>query len=235
MKRRILALVVVLVAFFGMFTAVPAATADTPCTKIWLTAPSFHRNFETGERRCVWPDDKLNGWAKIYRSNNRANAVVDYVYQYTRIPPNDGRVLTTARAARDLARKYHVDLQFSNRDLIGRMGCSGVFSKYVTGTYAPSSQYPGEGLIRLGTGKIKRCMYDKTAVLNVLKHEISHALINRVCGTTRPPMATGGGRMEDVTTAYGFKYLGATSNSGRIGHTVHDTRRATNIHNGNCG
>lgn len=229
--KRIAALIAALATCLGILTATPAS-ADTPCVKVWLTAPSYFGHYESGTRRCVWPNDRVNGWTRIYADNNRTHPVVDYAHTYTRVPPNSGRVRSTSSAAHALANRHNVRLQFANRDLIGRLGCSGAFRHSVSGAYQGSAQYPGKGLVRIGTGTTTRCMADRSNVLDVVRHEIAHAAIERKCGTTRPRIA--GSRVEPVTIAYSYLYLGARTNTGDMKPTVTDHRRATHIKNGRC-
>lgn len=237
MTRRILALVTATILGLGILTAAPASASfsDTPCTRVWLTAPSYFGHVDTGQRRCVWPKDQTNGWTRIYYRDDRGRHVIDYTHRFTKTQPNHGRVESTADAVRWVARKHNVHLQFANSDLVGRMGCAGGFINSVSGAYAPAA---GEGLIRIGTGTTRRCMADRRTTLNVAKHEIAHAVIDRICGTTRPRMVyrpeRGFNRIEEVTSAYAMKYLGATMNDGGMRPAAKDYWRADQLHAGRC-
>jgi len=238
---RILATIAALAISFSILIAAPttATSEPSPCTKVWLTAPSYFGKFQSGQSRCIWPWDKVNGWTRIYSWNDRSKDVIDYTFMWTTTPPNDGRVQSTADAALWVAKKYGAHLQFANRDYLGRLGCASPFPNSVSGAYAGTGQYPGQGLIRIGTGTTDRCMNDRRTVLNVVKHEISHALIERRCGTTRPRMVyrpeSGFNRIEETTTAYAMKFLGATTNAGGLVPATKDYWRATEIYYGRCG
>jgi hypothetical protein len=125
-----------------------------------------------------------------------------------------------------------VRLQFAVTDLLGRRGCYGDHIGQISGSYAPGGdRFPGRGLVRLGTGTIDRCMLDKPAVLNVTRHEVAHALIERKCGR----YVGTDFRHENITDAYAYRYLGATArNPGGYGFGKWSMRRAVAIHEGKC-
>ncbi len=216
----------VAVVVLGLSPA-PAAEASS-CTTVWITNPSYYGKFAAGSRLCL----NIGGtsWAPIHQGGE----LVDYAnpYAVTTDPPNTGRVQSTATTIRAIARKNSVSLQFSSRDLSGRMGCSGEFHDSVSGTYQPSSRHPGKGLVRIGTGVGTRCMADRSTAINAAKHEISHGIVDRKCGTSRPKIA--GGRSENVTDAYAYRYLGASRAAGNYGFTHEDLRVAMKIRVGDC-
>jgi len=74
---------------------------------------------------------------------------------------------------------------------------------------------------------------DTWFVEQVLRHELSHVSIYRVCRTTYPAIA--GSRGENVTDAWANQYGGATSTAaGGYGYNSTDAAAATAIHNGTC-
>lgn len=224
----------------------PAAEAASACTTVWLTTPAVHpHNFQpvphvlAGSKRCLWPDDRTTaGWIKVYQFDDNTRPVIGLAYTYTTQRPNSGKVKSTADVIRMVAEREGVRVQFSARDGLGRLGCSGGFINHVTGTYQPQviDTASGQGLIRIGTGTTDRCMHDKWMAVNTFKFEAARAIIERKCGTTGPPRA-GNTYLEiaAVTAAYSLKYLRASLNDGGVEPTADDTQRATQIHNGNCG
>lgn len=205
----------------------PAEAAG--CTTIWLTNPSYFSHLETGTRRCVWLDDKDSGWVRIYRLDNRELRVLDWVDGYTKYPPNGGRYQPNADLARAFAAKYGVHLQFSDTNVQGLMGCPGLWAG-VNGTYSPSGREPGQGLVRIGTGPTGLCMKVKDEVMNTVRHEVAHALTERKC-----PRIFFEARYENMTDAYAWRFLGATTKSpGNYGFTRADLIRAWEVRRGEC-
>jgi hypothetical protein len=239
MMRRILALVATLAVSLGILTTAPATATDTPCTTVWLTTPSYFGHLNTGQRRCLDLTDTANGWTRVYRYDDPTRQHFDWVNAFTQTPPNNGRVKTTADAVRALFARHGMHVQFANRDLAGRLGCSGGFINSVSGAYAGSPPYPGRGLVRIGTGFTDRCMRDKRIVMNVAAHEMGHVDTERNCGTTRPRIVyrpeEGFNRIEEVASAYGMKYFGATETPGGVRPSLKDFWRANKIHAGWCG
>ena len=233
-RRLTAALFAAALALITLIPAAPAHAAWPECSRVWLTEPSYFDKIDTGRSRCLWPKDRQGGWVKIYRLDKRHLRVIDYVspWNFTRTPPTNGRVKSTADSVRTLARRYDVTLQFAVSDVIGRRGCYGDHLYSISGAYAPGGdRHPGRGLIRLGTGTIDRCMRDKPKVLNITRHEIAHALIERLCdryvGTDF--------HHENVTDAFAYRYLGATSRSpGGYNFGPWSFKRAGAIHSGNC-
>jgi hypothetical protein len=235
--RLITALLAAIILTSSSAVAAPAAAAT--CTTVWLTTPTIYDELPAGTKRCIDLTDGIHDdqIIRIYRGDDPARAQIDWADRWamTKTPPNRGRVKTTADSVRALAARHDVRIQFADRDLIGRLGCSSAsgFANTVSGAYQTATRHPGQGLARLGTGTTNRCMQDKRTVMNVAKHEMSHALIERICGTTDPPRA--GHRVEAVTSAYAMKYLGAGMNDGGMRPRDTDFWRATKIHGGWCG
>lgn len=231
--------VLVTLLVFVLLIAVPNhARGAEGCTTVWLTAPTVDHVLPAGTKRCIDPQDSIydGQLIRIHRLDNPNLRQIDWLdsWAYTTQPPNDGRVQATADAIRWLGTKYDVRIQFAWRDLLDRRGCYGGFASSVSGASQPSPRHPGEGLVRIGTGTIDRCMEDRRSATNVAKHEISHVLIERTCGTMDPPRVTNG-RIEEVTSAYGIKFLGAGMNDGGLVPTSSDYWHATKIHEGWCG
>jgi hypothetical protein len=206
-----------------------AQGAGASCTTVWLSMPSWQGKFTAGTKHCLNMADRTNGWVKVYQSGK----VVDYVNPRSTLtaPPNNGRVQSTADTVRWMAKKHGVSLQFANADTMGRQGCSGEFRYGISASYQPSYEHPGKGLVRIGTGTVKRCMNDRRMVLDVARHEIAHAIMDRKCGEK----AWGSARNEQVTDAYAYRYLGATTKSpGHYGFTKRDAARAVAIAQGRC-
>jgi hypothetical protein len=231
--RRILILLTAIALTIGGTVAAAPANAAT-CTTIWLATPSYEHKIDTGRWRCENLRDRTAD-GRFVALHYRDGRFLDWQddWAYTRMRPHGGRVKSTADSIRALAARYDVNLQFADRDMRGRMGCYGGFANSVSGTYQGSPRYPGEGLIRIGTGTTTRCMNDRATALNVAKHEISHALIERICGTTDPPRV--GDRSEEVTSAYAMRYLGAGMNAGGYKPNRSDMWQAGKIHGGWCG
>lgn len=231
MTRRILALVTATILGLGILTA-PTATADTHCTKIWFTSPTYHGKFQAGQSRCVWLDDKTSGWVNIYSWNDRSKRVIDYTAQFTRTRPNDGRVESVADSVKRLAARHDVRLQFAATDTLGRKGCTDRYPG-LTGTYQPPlnmARDHGYGLVRIGTGTTDRCMTNRTWALDLAAHEMSHAIIERRCPEFDDP------RGENVTNAYAYRFLGASvrDSGGYGGFTRADSVKAAQIYLNRC-
>jgi hypothetical protein len=235
--NRVLAAVFasVLGVLVAVVPAAPAQAAD--CTTVWLTAPTINEVLPAGRKRCIDLTDTVSGGAiiRVYSYDTKSKGQIDWLdaWAFTRTRPNGGRVQSTADWIRYLARVYDVKLQFANRDMAGRLGCSGGFIDSVSGAYQPSPRHPGKGLVRIGTGITDRCMADKRTAANVARHEFGHVHMERICGTTRPPIA--GSRVEQVATAYAVLYFSASMNAGGIEPSSTDLWRAKQIHAGNCG
>lgn len=231
--RKFLTTITVTIALAIGGTIAAPATAAT-CSHIWLTTPSYAAKFPAGLPRCADLTDRTAD-GRFVALTDRYGRFVDWQddWAYTTAAPNNGRVKTTADSVRALADRYDMHVQFANRDLAGRMGCYGGFANGVSGAYQPSPRYPGEGLIRIGTGTTDRCMLDTRTVVNVFKYEAAHAVIERICGTVGPPIV--GDRIAEVTSAYSLKYFNATMNDGGTAPTAGDYWRATKIRNGWCG
>lgn len=231
--RRILILITAIALTIGGTVAAAPANAAT-CTNVWLTTPSYDHKLLAGTKRCVWFNDRTaEGWIRIHRLDNRDLRTIDWLnpYNYTRIPPNNGLYKPNADRARALAKKHNVRLQFAVSNVGGTVGCTAAHYWQLSGTYSGSYRHPGEGLVRIGTGTTSRCMRNQTDVMDTTRHELTHALIERLC-----PDAPAEPRHENVTDAFAWKYLDATvRNPGGYGFTRSDLWRATKIHGGWCG
>lgn len=213
-----------------LIPAIPSAPAQAAgCTTVWLTNPSYYEHFEAGTRRCVWLDDKDGGYIRIYRMDNREFRVVDWIDGHTKIAPNNGLYKPNADLARAFAAKYDVKLQFSVSNVQGLAGCPGLWAG-VNGTYSPSGRVPGQGLVRIGTGTTSECMRVREEVMNTVRHEVAHALTERKC-----PQIFFETRYENMTDAYAWRFLGATTRSpGNYGFTRTDLVRAWEVRRGEC-
>jgi hypothetical protein len=125
-------------------------------------------------------------------------------------------------------------LQFANRDLAGR-GC---FSNGAASA-ANVSDGAGNGFIRMGNSLRPDCNDDLDRTLSTAAHELAHLWIEKLCGTMAPPMATGRGRVEDVTSALGYLHFddevadyGGTIIKGS--YTANDIWRAKQLISGRC-
>lgn len=234
MILRTLALVTAAILGLGILTA-PTATADTHCTKVWFTSPTYLGKFQAGQSRCVWLDDKTSsGWVKVYSWNDRSKRVIDYTAQFTRTRPNDGRVESVADSVARMAAKHDVRLQFARTDTLGRQGCTDRYPG-LTGSYQPpaANTYDrdhGYGLIRIGTGTTDRCMANSRWAHDVAAHEISHAVIERKCPEFTDP------RDENVANAYAYRFVGASvrDSGGYDGFTRADSIKAAQIYLNRC-
>lgn len=227
-------------AFFALFLAVtgllipavPSAHAQTAtCTTVWLVGPSYFNKFEAGAKRCIWPEDQENGWVKLYQFNDNTKPVIDWIptWGYTKTRPNNGLVQSNADTVRAMADRYNVKVQFAVKARES-YGCRGDFAYHISGTYYTAPGNPGQGLVRLGTGTVSTCMQDRSTVLNVSRHEISHALMERKC-----PSYIGEPRYENATDAYAWLFLNATTkSSGNYGFTDRDRTRAIEIAHKEC-
>lgn len=213
--------------------ASPVAHADH-CRTVWLTAPSYRDRVDTGTKVCLSSERRtLSSGHTAYALRYSGGSFRDWVFTngYTAIPPNNGLVQSTADSVRWLANKYDVTVQFAVSDLIGRRGCYGDHPNQISGSYQATWEHPGRGLVRLGTGTTSRCMTYRTSVKNIAKHEIAHALIERLCRE----VLWGDPRQENITDAYAYRFMGATvRNPGGYGFTLADSRRAAQVYNGNC-
>ncbi|RHA38583.1 hypothetical protein D1825_13575 [Cellulomonas rhizosphaerae] len=73
-----------------------------------------------------------------------------------------------------------------------------------------------------------KATWKRTAIRNLVLHESAHALIWRAVGSAHPALA--GSRSEQVTDAYAWKYLGATSRTaGGYGFSAKDLAAAKAI------
>jgi hypothetical protein len=235
MNRIFAALSAAVLAVLLLIPAAPAHAAWPECSRVWLTSPSYFDKIDTGQRRCLWPKDRTEaGWVKVYRLDDRSLRVIDYVspYNITATPPNNGRVKSTADSVRALASRYDIRLQFAVSSFSGQRGCYGDHIGQISGMYAPGGdRYPGRGLVRLGTGTIDRCMEDKRRVMDITRHELTHGILEKLCGR----YVGTDYRHENVTDAYAWKYLGATvRNPGGYGFGPWSLKRAVQIHDGNC-
>jgi hypothetical protein len=233
--RKIRAALVTLALTGAALIAAPAtAPAAEDCTTVWLTNPTINNVLPAGTKRCL--DLDAGAIIPVYRLDDPGLRQIDWLdsWAYTRQRPNGGRVQSTADAIRSVADRYDVAVQFAWRDLLNRRGCYNGFANSVTGAAMPSPRHPGEGLVRIGTGTIDRCMTYKQTAMNVAKYEISHILIERICREMEPPIMQNG-RADYITSAYAQKYLGATMSAGGIQPTSSDFWRATKVHNGWCG
>lgn len=244
-------------------TAPPATAAgcttvdDTPGSYVWIKSPTTlgpdgqpgRKTKAAGTRLCKSADqfvtpqfvESRDGWVKV-----------------TKRAPNMGGPYGSAGrahadAAKALAAKYGVVLQFAEADEVGRVGYITKSEVLLTGNYtAGGVRAPGQGLIRIGNGGDNMSAAGKgnnwfrKHLLNVTRHEIAHAEIEQRCGTTKPPVvgredavrkSTGASVHEHATEAYAVLYLGATEAApGGLGYSkAWDVPRARAIHAGNCG
>lgn len=85
-------------------------------------------------------------------------------------------------------------------------------------------------------------LYTTAALIDTVKHELSHHIIHYTCGTTQPPIAEDGKKTEAVTNSYAVLFLGADRsnlNAGKDDAPWYVTSDwsdsvATAIHSGRC-
>jgi hypothetical protein len=216
-----------------LIPAIPASHAQAAtCTTVWLTGPSYNDRFEAGDKRCIWPKARTaNGWVKLYQFNDRTKPIVDYIqpWNYTKTRPNNGLYKPNADRLRKIADIHNVNLQFAYK-AANNVGCTGTWATQVSGVYHSNPNNPGKGLIRIGTGTKRDCMMDRAGVLNIGKHEVSHAIMERKC-----PNYLTKARAENVTDAFAWKFLNASSKSaGNYGFNSRDLARAIDIKYKRC-
>lgn len=202
-------------------------TVKGACTVVWLTEPSYYERIDAGSKRCLPMQE--SGWIYTYRTDG---SFLDYVspYSLTRTAPHSGDGSRTASYIKALATKYGVTMQFARTDYMGRDGCSAsTFHNSLSGSYQSSSNHPGKGLVRLGTGKYRSCISKYPAKnKDIARHEISHAIMERKCDGRNVR------REENTTDAYAYRYLGAGKAAGNYGFTRTDLARAIKVHAGEC-
>lgn len=259
----VFAITAAIVLVTGAATAAPAAAAE--CTKpngdsgvyVWIKSPTTigpdgepgGTTRAAGTRLCKAADE--------FVTSAYVEGAVGWILVTKRAPNLGGPAGSAGRAhadaAKALAAKYGVALQFAAADEVGRVGYVTSSGAMLTGNYSPGGvRGPGKGLIRLGNGGDNMSAagsgnnWFRKYLLNVARHEIAHSEIEQRCGTTKPPVAggpstlrssTGKAVYEHVTDAYAVMYLGATSASpGGYGYSkALDAPRAQAIHAGDCG
>jgi hypothetical protein len=238
MTRRALAFLaaMTLATLAGITTAAPATAAETPCywntvrqafTETWVSAP-----VPLGTKVC-YTETTAQGW-------RWSPDLGRYVHPAgPALAPNMGGASGTyprivANRARAMARDEGVVLQFAYRDLAGR-GC--FWNNTSSAAYIGDGQ--GTGFVRMGNSNRASCNGNLNVTLSSAAHELAHAWIEKTCGTTRPPMATGRDRMEDVTSALGYMHFddevarwGGTIVRGT--YTGNDVWRAKQLLSGRC-
>lgn len=234
---RILAAIATLAVGLGILTAAPAAAAETSCyynayrqayTSTWSDAPLTSLG-----RKVCYTETTSQGW-------RWSPDLGRYVHPHgPTLPPNMGGASGTyprivANRARAMARDEGVVLQFAYRDLAGR-GC--FWNNTSSAAYVGDGK--GTGLVRMGNSNRASCNSNLNVTLSTVAHELAHAWIEKTCGTTGPPMATGRDRVEDVTSALGYLHFddevakyGGTIVKGS--YTPNDIWRAEQLISGRC-
>lgn len=222
-KKLLTALAITLgVLFLSSITAaqaLAAGTASISCgtnkTYGWVTSPV--NGLKVGAKYCrtMTPLTIHDGVPGFWFTAINGNLIPT-----SNNAPNTGGLSASAKAhtkaAKDLAAKYGLHVSFTKysgfRDSTGWVNSKNGVG--LAGTYYISPSYPGKGLIELSNGGNSLAAADKklgktTArnhILDVVRHEISHARIELKCGTTRPPIV--GDRNEQVTDAYAATFFG---------------------------
>lgn len=203
-------------------------TVKGACSVVWITEPSYYEEVAEGTKHCLTL--KTSGWMYIYRPDG---TVLDYAspFAITKVAPHNGDGSRTAKHIKNLATKYGVTVQFANVDFLGRSGCDPKgFYNSISGSYASSAKHPGEGLVRLGTGKYKSCISKYSAKnIDMALHEMAHPIMEAKCEGRNVY------REEHTTDAYAYRYLNAASrNPGNYGFNARDYARARHVRLGNC-
>jgi len=195
-----------------------------------------------GTRMCV-ARSAITSTGYVLATSGGVTAWVDVTTHRTVTGGSTVEARGHVRAAKALAARYGVVLQFAYRDDLGRTGNIRSAAPWLSGTYSGITGKPaaGRGLVRLGTGGVDLSRISlatrsqrRALVMNTVRHELGHAVIERRCGTPWPPVA--GGRAEHVAEAYADLYLGAATRSpGHLGYSNKiDRPRAKAIHAGRC-
>lgn len=204
-------------------------------TRLAFTRPA-------GTRMCV-ARSAITSKGYVLATADGVSAWVDISTHRTVTGGSSAEARGHVKAAKTLAAKYGVPLQFAYRDEIDRTGNILQSTPWLSGTYNGVTGKPaaGRGLIRLGTGgvdlsRINRptAQQRRALVMNTLRHELGHAMIERHCGTPYPPIV--GSRAEQAAEAYADVYLGAATRSpGRLGYSDRiDLPRVRAIAAGRC-
>jgi hypothetical protein len=244
-RALVAALFVLTLGALGVIGA-PEAQASTGC--VWTMADVDNRS--AGSKECTsWSGvkriaDNGDSWSACASTGSRvvlrgpwANYCGTTQYAYTTTEPavTGGALGTKSRAIADsmraLGAKHGVTVQLARVDNLDRLGCPSGASWWLASTYTGSGGYstPGEGLIRVGvTSNPGSCLKYWNQGWNAVRHELAHALIERTCGTTAPPIMQG--RVEPVTGAYSALFLGNTDDT----ESGADKWRARKIYEGRC-
>lgn len=235
MNKFVAALAGVALAVTALVIPVSASQAATSC--YWNTATQAYTS--------TWAEAPLRLGTKVCYTRSEAGfrwspGLDRYVHPAgpTSAPNWGGAEGTYPRAVanrtRAMARDAGVVLQFAQTDLAGR-GC--FWNGAASAAYIGDGK--GTGFIRMGNSGRPSCNGKLSVTLSTAAHELAHAWIEKLCGTTNPPMATGGGRMEDVTSALG--YLHFDDEVARYGgkivkgtYTSGDIHRAKQLISGRC-
>ncbi len=242
--NRTLALIATLAVGLGFLTAAPASAATDPVTACYwnITTQAYADNstwtpapLPLGTKVCYVETGATWEWAPNVNRYVHPAALGDPA---TDAPTLGGERYSWPRTVAERTRRMAADegaiLQFANRDLAGR-GCfwNGAASA------AQFSDGEGNGFIRMGNSGRTDCNDDLSVTLSTAAHELAHLWIEKLCGTTSPPMATGRDRMEDVTSALGYLHFDdeVASYGGTIvkgSYTSNDIWRAKQLIAGRC-
>lgn len=219
--------------------AVPSIKCATGKTYGWVTSPV--NSLKVGSRYCrTMTYGSLSGQTAFWFKATNGKWVPTSNNQ----PISGGTSAASkahAKAAKDLAKKYGMTLSFTKYSGLGdRKGQINTKAIVLSGTYYPSPLYPGKGLIEISTGgdQLGALDYRGTAaknqvrnlLLDVVRHETSHARIERKCGTWRPAIV--GDRVEQVTEAYAVTYFAKKHVT--YPYTKADVTKAKKIASGIC-
>jgi len=144
-----------------------------------------------------------------------------------------GWVRSTALSSRGhyadtLAAKHGLRVQYTNKQACGtKVGVNTATRFAASGCYVD-----GWSKIQLTTSATYSgtAAWKRTAVRDLVLHEVAHATIYRKAGSAQPAIA--GGRSENLADAYAWKYFGTSRSAGGYGFTASDVSRATAVHAG---
>jgi len=137
-----------------------------------------------GTRMCV-ARSAITSTGYVLATSGGVTAWVDVTTHRTVTGGSTVEARGHVRAAKALAARYGVVLQFAYRDDLGRTGNIRSAAPWLSGTYSGITGKPaaGRGLVRLGTGGVDLSRISlatrsqrRALVMNTVRHELGHAL-----------------------------------------------------------
>lgn len=246
MKRVVVALIfsaLMVPVFLGVTTAQVSAAPSIKCgpgkTYGWVSSPV--NDLKVGSRYCrTMTHGSISGATAFWFKATNGKWVPTSNNQ----PVSGGSSAASkahAKAAKDLATKLGMTLAFTKYSGDGdREGQINERAIVLSGTYYPYSAYSGKGLIEISAGGDQLGAIDyrgpatkmqvRNLLLDVVRHETSHARIELKCGTWKPQIV--GSRVEQVTEAYAVTYFGKKHVT--YPYTSADLAKAKKIADGIC-